>query len=111
MTPAFSFEKMVHGHSHCVSKCPTEHLANLLLTLFNLSQLSWQDIVNSHRHELGTEKIERESIHDKQGISKCPEGATILSIRYYNHYPFIGYRDGRIFYILCIDYDFKVYDH
>jgi hypothetical protein len=110
MPPIFSFEKMVDGCGYCVNSCDADNQAALAKRLFMLSKLTWLDIFQSGRHSVGTEKIARHSITAPlpNGIS---EDVTILALRYNGHRPMLGYRDGRVFYLLLIDHDFSCYDH
>lgn len=110
LPPVFSFEYMPRNSGHSVDCCDQEHKAAVASRLFLLSQMNWLDIKQAPRHGVGTEKIPRGSMRANLPAS-VTEDANLLALRYHGLCPMVGYRDGRIFYILFIDHDFQVYDH
>lgn len=110
MPPIFSFECMKPGNGYSVDCCEQEHRSALASRLFKLSQMTWLDIKNSHKHGLGTEKIARNAIRAPIP-GKVTEDADFLALRYNGRAAMVGYRDGRIFYIVFLDHSFDLYDH
>lgn len=108
--PLFSFEKMASNTGYSVDCCDAENQAAVSKRLFKLSQLKWRDIRQAPRHGLGTETIARSSLTAPLPPS-VTEDTTILALRYNGKRPMIGYREGRVFYVLLIDHDFSAYDH
>lgn len=110
MPPIFSFEKMMDGTGYSVNCCDIDHQAALSKRLFLLSRHTWREIVQAHRHGIGTEKISRRAI--KTAIpASITDDVTFLALRYKGKNPIVGYRDGRTFHVLFIDNDFTVYSH
>lgn len=110
LPPVFSFENMAGDTGYSVECCDSEHRAALVSKLFTLSRMTWFEIKNAHRHGLGTEKIDRGSIRCPIPL-KVSEDVTLLAIRYNGMHPMVGYRDGRIFYILFLDQTMDLYNH
>lgn len=108
--PIFSFEKMQDGSGYSINCCDRDDQSALAKRLFLLSQMNWRDIRQAPRHGAGTETIARKSIKAKLPDS-VTEDSTILALRYNGKRPMIGYREGRIFYVLLLDHDFTAYDH
>jgi len=76
------------------------------------AQLSWQDIMQSPRHGLGTEKIPLTAIKaGSQDALLTPEVTDLLALRFSGKAPFLGLRRGAIFHVLYIDAHFKLYKH
>ena len=78
--------------------------------MFKLSQMTWLEIRQAPRHGLGQEKIAKEAI----SIPVPPqvsEDAELIALRYFNLHPMVGFRDGRIFYILFVDHKMDLYRH
>lgn len=84
--------------------------AALVNQLRTLSKLTWQDIKQSGRHGLGTEKIARSSI--KVAIpTVITEDVQFLAFRFSGKKPMIGYRSHDVFHLVFLDHDFSVYNH
>ena len=110
MHPVFALDKMQDGSGFSVNCCDESNRAAALSRFFLLSRMTWNEIKNAPRHGLGTEKIARSSI--KAPIpAAVTEDVTFLALRYKGKAPMVGYRDGRIFYVLYFDHDFTLYDH
>ena len=110
LPPIFSFEHMRAGNGYSVDCCDAEHRAALAARLFKLSQMTWLNIKNSPRHGLGTEKIARSSIRAPIP-QKVTEDASLLALRYNGKAAMVGYRDGRVFYVVFLDHTFDLYSH
>jgi hypothetical protein len=66
--------------------------------------------MQADRHSIGTEKIDRSSIRPAIPPS-VTEDVTLLAMRFNGLKPMVGYRDGRVFYVLFLDRDYTVYPH
>ncbi|MHB0822909.1 hypothetical protein F1645_16105 (plasmid) [Novacetimonas hansenii] len=74
------------------------------------SKLTWNELRASGRHGLGYEKIGRSSM--KVAIPPfITEETPIIAFRCAGMAPMVGYRGGRVFYVVWIDRAFDVYDH
>lgn len=107
--PKFSFcyiEK-----SHCITKCQSDEKAGLADKLYRLSQLSWAEIKQQHRHKLGFEKISRDSI--RAGIPNhiTEDVDHFLAFRFDDLKAMVGYRLGSTFFVVWLDREFKLYKH
>ena len=80
------------------------------MSMFRRKSLSWAQIRNSPKHGLGTEKISKDAI-DEPLPRHLKEDADLLAMRFWTKAPMVGYRDGRIFYVLWLDPNFSLYDH
>jgi len=110
LPPIFSFEMMKDGNGYSVNCCDTEHQAAVAKRLFHLSQMTWLQIRQAPRHGAGTEKILRTSI--KPALPpNLSEDAEIVALRYKGMHPMVGYRNGRVFYVLLIDHTMDAYPH
>lgn len=106
--PIFSF--LYLRKSHCITNCIQQEKASFADTMYNLSQLKWDEIFSSGRHGLGSEKISRESF--KVAIPKnITDDVTFLAFRFHKKAPMVGYRDGDTFHIIWFDRAFNVYSH
>lgn len=110
LPPIFSFEHMKAGNGYSVDCCNGDHKAALAARLFKLSQMTWLAIKQAPREGLGTEKIARNAIRPPIP-SKITEDVHLLALRYNGRAPMVGYRDGRVFYIVFVDHTMDVYDH
>lgn len=108
LPPVFSFEKMQDGSGYSVNCCDSEDQAALAKRLFLLSRNTWREISQAPKHGIGTEKIERSAIRPAVPVT---EDVTLLALRFNGKKPMVGYRDGRVFYVLWMDKDFSVYNH
>lgn len=81
--------------------------------LRQFSNLTWNDVRTTQRHGYGTETIAVSCL--KQGVRQLvPTGlAKLLVLRATgNNHAFLGYRDGNIFQVLFIEYQFgDIYKH
>lgn len=107
-SPIFSFKYMESGHS--IRDCPKEDKIVLADKLFQLSQMTWQDIFEAYRHGAGQEKIAKNSI--RVPIPACvKEDTNLIAIRYNGKAPIIGFRENEVFHVLWVDFDYSVYKH
>ncbi|MBI3441573.1 MAG: hypothetical protein HY052_07215 [Proteobacteria bacterium] len=108
--PHFSFEQMQRNTGYSVECCQKDDRAALASKLYELSQITWATIRGSGRHGVGCEKIERPSIKAPLPLS-LTEDVSILALRFNGKAPMLGYREGRIFHVLLLDWNFKAYSH
>lgn len=107
-SPVFSFEYLQQGW--CVQDCQQEERSRMLDKLRRLSQLSWKQIRQEHRHGLGTEIIRKNSLKvEVPGF--ITDDVRLLAFRAFDMVAMVGYRNGRIFHIIWIDRTFTLYDH
>lgn len=108
MRPKFSFEHL--QKSHCLSNCERDEKAALADRLHELSQLTWQQVMQADRHGQGCETIKRTSI--KTAIPPCiTEDSNILAFRFCGKAPMVGFRREEVFYLVWLDRDFSLYNH
>lgn len=106
--PTFSL-RYLRG-DYCLSKCEKEQKAAFADTLHKLSQMTWQEIFQAHKHGLGCEKISRDAI--KSGIpTEISEDVKFIAFRFYGKAPMVGYRVDSVFYVVWLDRDYTLYDH
>ncbi|MDK8675928.1 hypothetical protein QP918_10795 [Corynebacterium accolens] len=66
------------------------------------SLISWTELVNHHRHGLGSELIPKNKI--KAQIPRQFQELTKFRVfRHQENLPFVGWKDGGIFYLLWIE--------
>lgn len=106
--PVFSFEYLQKGW--CIQDCQQDERAKMLERLRQISQRTWREIRQLDRHGYGTEIIDRTSI--RAGLpSFVTEDVRLLAFRAYDLVAMVGYRSGRIFHVIWIDRDRKLYNH
>jgi|WetSurMetagenome_2_1015567.scaffolds.fasta_scaffold00004_2 hypothetical protein len=113
--------KLFHNHpifclrylhkDYNVESCSPSDRASLIRQMANLSQLSWDEIKQSGRHGMGSEKINRKSIRVSFPQEITPDVEDFLALRYSGNKAFIGFRNRYIFHMIYIDSDFSVYKH
>lgn len=106
--PIFSLNYL--SKKFCFSKCINEEKLGFANKLFELSQLTWQQLKLAPKHGMGYEPIDRGSIKD--GIPPhITEDIRFIAFRFHGLKPMVGYREGTIFHIIWFDREFKLYDH
>ena len=104
--PVFSLEYLQSEYS--VDVCESEDRAKFSLKLEKLSQLTWSQIQSQPRHKLGYERISRNAI--KPSVPRhITEDVNLIAFRFSGEKPMVGYRSGRIFYVIWLDRNFTVY--
>jgi hypothetical protein len=101
----FSFEKFV---MNCAHPCEHSELISLIDRLRQLSGITWADVLQSHKHGFGTEKIAQYAL--KVTLPVTPD-VDVLAFRFEGKKPMLGFRDGAMFYVLWLDRDFTAYKH
>lgn len=106
--PAFCFKYIASKYS--VDDCEKSEKADLATRLQKLGSMSWGQIQSADRHGFGTEKIARTCL--KVGIpNSVPDDVEILAFRFSGLKPMLGYRSGKVFFVLWLDREFSVYPH
>lgn len=107
--PAFCFRHVQSEFS--IGKCDRNTQALLSQKLEELGRLNWNQIQSTSRKGKGHEVIQQNSIRAPQ--AKIPGDRDYLSFRLGKgkNSVFIGYRVGKVFYIVWIDPNGEVYSH
>jgi hypothetical protein len=106
--PVFSFEYLQSGW--CIKDCAAAERSKMLERLRILGKLPWKDLRKEHRHRYGCETMERSSL--KVGIPAfLTDDVRLLVLRAFERVAMVGYKSGRIFYVIWIDREFKLYKH
>lgn len=95
---------------HCLSKCNKEQKAAFADKLHQLSQVPWIEIRQSHRHKLGSEIIDKDTIKADIPVFITPD-VKILAFRFWKKAPMLGYKSGEVFHIIWLDPKFELYGH
>ena len=108
LRPKFSLEHLVRDF--CISNCTKDEKAALADKQHQLSQQTWQQIMQSSRHKQGCETIDRKAI--VAPIPACiTEDVTILAFRFAGLAPMVGFRRNEVFFVVWLDRGFCLYDH
>lgn len=110
LPPLFSLER-VQGGDYCFSCLPKEDKAAVAESLFKRRTLSWNDLIKAPRHGLGTEQMPVGRIGQSRPLFITEDTDSYIVFRYNGKKAMVGYRQGRIFYILWFDHNFTLYDH
>ena len=90
--------------------CQLQEKGDFVDALYKRSQLTWNEIRNAPKHGLGSEKIPQNRIQASIPPHVTLE-VTFLAFRFSGRKAMVGYRQGRILYVLWLDRDFTLYDH
>lgn len=93
-----------------LSQCEKDLKISLIQKLYELSQLTWNQITFTHRHGLGLETISYEQIKGRMP-THITNDQRFIAIRFHQLKPAVGYRIERIFHIVWLDYNMTLYDH
>jgi hypothetical protein len=96
--------------SHCLTHCTQEEVLSFADKVRVLTQKSWLELGQSHRHGIGYEKIDRNSLTVAVPNHVTPE-VNIIAFRFAGMKPMVGYKDKETFFVLWFDREFRVYDH
>ena len=109
---SFGF-KDLRDVSYIKAKNDSDYFVDFIQHLRKFCSLNWNDVRTTQRHGLGTESIDVASL--KEGSKNLvPSGLTkLLVLRATgNNHAFLGYRDGSVFQVLFIEYQFgDIYNH
>jgi hypothetical protein len=107
--PHFSLEHLSNDKHFTLDTCTKDQKAAFADKLRQLSKLTWAQIMNAGRHGQGLEKISRDSI--KSPVPSLYRAEHFLAFRFFGKAPMVGYREGRTFFIIWLDPNFKLYNH
>lgn len=107
--PVFSLEYM-DGGDYSLDRCEVREKADFADALYKRSCLTWNQIQCAPRHGLGPENIPRHIIRTSIPQHVTPD-VTLNAFRFSGKKPMVGYRQGRIFYVLWLDRQFTLYPH
>lgn len=106
--PVFSFEYLQNGW--CIQDCEAVERSKMLERLRILGKMPWRELRREHRHRYGCETIERNSL--KVGIPDFLTGdVRLLVFRAFERVAMVGYKNHRVFHVVWIDREFKLYKH
>jgi hypothetical protein len=107
--PVFCFK---HTHKkYSINRCNDNEKLALLDKLEQLSQLTWQGLVQAHRHGTGTEKIPRNSLKVNPPPFITEDVDHLLALRFDGMKPILVHRNRFIMHVIFIDTDYSVYKH
>lgn len=107
--PSFSLRYL--RKDFCLNNCNRDEKAQFADALYKRSQLTWEQLRQTGRQELGYEKIAHESIKASIPSHITPD-MNIIAFRCIGNAPMVGYRDiNGTFHIVWIDRTFTLYDH
>lgn len=109
MRPKFCLEHL--RKAYCLSNCTPEEKAAFADRIYELSQLSWQQIMQSHRHGQGSETLPRDAIKGDKIPDVITEDVTIIAFRFNGKAPMVGFRSGEVFHVVWLDRSFTLYKH
>lgn len=106
--PSFVLE-CCHKRDFCFIQCDSEQKLGFADKLHELSQLTWNEIINASRQGLGQERIPE---LDRKKPSIVPREAKIIGLIFHGKRRMVGFRDGNgTFHILWFDHNGKLYKH
>ncbi len=109
-TIAFSLERVLPG-DYCFSELCKDDKAQVAEAMFRRRAMTWNDVTLAPKHGLGTEKIPKGQIHAPLPVFITEDITDFLVLRFNGKKPMVGYRQGRIYYVLWFDHNFSLYDH
>lgn len=110
--PVFCFKYLNTNVS--MKKCNAELLRSFLIRMNDLSNMTWQQIAQSDRHQYGWEMIPKKQIKPK--LSKeivTDDVKEVFVFRYTkDKRPFVAIKEGKLLHVLLIEGNFgDVYNH
>lgn len=108
-SPRFCFQ-FLNKHRYSLETCTSEEKVALIERLVLLSQKTWGELKQSHRHGLGYEKIDRNRLRVPIP-AHIPPDAGIIAFRFQGLKAMVGYRgeDRVTLHLLFLDRDFSAY--
>lgn len=106
----FSLERLVRG-KYCFSSLENQDKQQFAESIFKRKNLTWEEVISSPKHGLGTEKISVNSISETKPQFVTDDVNNYLALRYFGKKPMVGIRQKNVFYVLWFDYDFSLYNH
>lgn len=109
--PTFSLQYL--HPDYALASCTQEEKAAFADTLWKLSQMTWQQIMQSPRHGRGAEFLDRQGITGAPVPSHITTDVRLIALRFHGKKPMVGYRgkDGVTFFVVFLDRDFTLYSH
>jgi hypothetical protein len=107
--PRFSLRFLQSNSKYCLRYCSMELKASFADKIRVLSQLTWREIIKSHRHANGYESIPQKQLNIYPPIAL--KNRKFIAFRFHNKHPMVGYIEYDTFYIVWFDHDFSLYDH
>jgi len=109
--PIFCFKHLNKKFS--LNKCDAKHKKALITRLGKLSELGFDEINKSGRHQFGREKINKKSLKFNLPKFITDDVDFLYAFRYNGKHPFLAYRrpNSAILHIIAIDYNFSAYNH
>jgi len=107
--PVFCFKHLHNKYN--LSHCNTELKGGLIDKLYQMSQMTWDDLINTNRHKSGSEKIFLTSIKAEVPKFITDDVKFLLAFRFHNMLPFLGHRNRFLFHIIFIDHSRNLYNH
>ena len=107
--PKISFE-FLNG-DYCISKCQQSQKAEVIDSLYRISQLTWQE-----HHQIG-KSGGYEQFAKKQLLCNIPQDEKFINtdkvtvFHRKDKIPIVGFRVDDVFYVFCIDRDYSAYKH
>jgi len=108
--PLFCFHYLETDKNFGLRCCEKDEKISFISKLYELSQLTWNQIINTNRHKLGLEKVPYNIINGKKP-NDITEDQTFIAIRFNSLAPMVGYRFERTFHIIWLDPKMKLYNH
>jgi hypothetical protein len=110
LKPVFSFQHMNSNSGWSIDCCQAEDRAQLSAKLFRLSQLTWAQIRQSSRHALGSEILTLSTINASIP-AVITDDVKLLAFRYNGKKAMVGYKDGHVFHVIWLDWNYTLYRH
>lgn len=108
----FGFSEL-RPYSYTDAKNDSDFFIKFLERLKQLGGIDWNTVNTSARHSFGTEKLNTKDLKmaARTYIPDDMQSITVFRAKGDNH-SFLGYREGNVFHIMFIEYNFgDVYSH
>jgi len=108
----FGFAEMINI-SYTKAENDSKFFIAFLQRMQKFCQLSWKGVRTSQKHSFGAEPIDVQFLSEKarQNVPKGLKKLLVLRATGDNH-SFLGYRDGNVFQVIFIEYEFgDIYSH
>ena len=108
--PAFCLRYLDKDNNYCLSKCNRRQKAAFADKVHKLGKMSWAEVRMAPSHGLGYEPIAKNRLRKPLPRDVSPD-VQIIAFRFSGKAPMVGYRKGKVFYVLWFDRKFKLYYH
>lgn len=109
--PAFSLKYLRRKSKYCYSGLIEKEQLAFSSRMFQLSELTWQQIKQAKSHGLGSEVLSQQQITGDEIPSHITPDTKLIALRFHGKAPMVGYRQKEIFYIIWFDRSFTLYNH